>query len=258
MSRLAKRGSQMAAFWDQKAREDARFYIATWLGYKQPRSDSFFLSGDQVLGLLREHGYQVQAGSGMLEIGCGIGRMTRGFSELFASVDAIDVSPEMVRQARANLAAAPNVRVHLTDGVSLSLFANETFDFCFSFIVFQHFPEFAITRSYLLEAARVLKPGGTLLFQVNNLPAPTPYRWAPLRLLSTLWRRYGRHALLELHAWVTRGPRGFDHPAWIGHSVQLAELEEALAAAGLDIVSMRGQRTPYLWVHALRREAACG
>lgn len=41
--------------------------------------------------------------------------------------------------------------------VSMSLFHYDFFDFCFSFIVFQHIPDKAVTLNYIREAGRVLK-----------------------------------------------------------------------------------------------------
>jgi SAM-dependent methyltransferase len=181
--------------------------------------------------------------------------MTRGLASLFGQVDAVDVSAEMVAQARDNLSPLSNVRIHETNGLDLGPFADGTFDLCFSYIVFQHLPSFEIVSGYMREAARVLKPGGTFLFQANNAPPDRDYAFAPARALSRLWRRYGWHNVLLLRALLTRGPRGFDHPAWMGHRVTVPQVEAGLAQAGLEVCSMSGRGTAYLWVRAQKPPA---
>jgi ubiquinone/menaquinone biosynthesis C-methylase UbiE len=76
----------------------------------------------------------------VLEIGCGVGRMTRMLARIFGRVTVVDVSREMIERARVNLADAHNVTLILGDGATLSLVADQSQDFAFSFIVFQHIP----------------------------------------------------------------------------------------------------------------------
>jgi SAM-dependent methyltransferase len=104
----------------------------------------------------------------VLEIGCGIGRMTRWFAEAFGEVSALDVSSEMIERARRRLAAYTNVTCHLGSGFDLRGLADASFHFIFSYIVFQHIPSGEVIRSYIREAARVLQPGGAFKFQVNG------------------------------------------------------------------------------------------
>jgi tRNA/tmRNA/rRNA uracil-C5-methylase (TrmA/RlmC/RlmD family) len=49
-------------------------------------------------------------------------------SRRFGEIHGIDVSAEMVRMARENLAAVPQAHVHAADGTSLARFADEFFD----------------------------------------------------------------------------------------------------------------------------------
>jgi SAM-dependent methyltransferase len=241
----------MKSFWDAKAREDARYYIATWFGYNKPATEDFFETSDDIIDLLQQHGCYPPPGGRMLEIGCGIGRMTRGFAQVFEEVDAIDVSAEMVRQASQNLQAFTNVRVHETNGTDLARFDGGRFDFCFCFLVFQHIPTYAITRNYILEVGRVLKPGGRFLFQVNNLTA-NDHPFDVKRVLSTFWQRKGRPAFDALRSRVMGGPQDLDHPVWLGPALTVSQVESAVASAGLELQSMTGHGTLYLWVHAAK------
>src|SRR5512142_1139093 len=90
--------------WDARARENARYYVAT--GKENWTDDEFFLSGqraveEQILNDL-ENICQGKSPSDMkvLEIGCGAGRITRALASLFGEVHAVDVSGEMIAQAQ--------------------------------------------------------------------------------------------------------------------------------------------------------------
>ena len=50
------------------------------------------------------------------------------------------------------------------------VFPDESFDFVYSYAVFQHIPSREVVFGYLPEARRVLKPGGILRCQFNGLP----------------------------------------------------------------------------------------
>ena len=56
-----------------------------------------------------------------LEIGCGPGRLVRPMSRHFGEIHGIDVSDEMIAQARANLHDIPHARLHHTSGSDLAL-----------------------------------------------------------------------------------------------------------------------------------------
>jgi SAM-dependent methyltransferase len=50
------------------------------------------------------------------------------------------------------------------------MFADNSFDFVYSYIVFQHIPNRDVVLNYLSEARRVLKPGGILRCQLRGTP----------------------------------------------------------------------------------------
>src|ERR1700694_4197809 len=95
--------------WDERARENARFYIVD--SQQNWTEDEFYRLGQQTVTqeILTDmpnicQGKQPQQMK-VLEIGCGAGRVTRAFAALFGEVHAVDVSGEMVRLARAARAA---------------------------------------------------------------------------------------------------------------------------------------------------------
>ena len=70
----------------------------------------------------------------------------------------------MVQRGREFCADLPNVEFVRIDG-DLSPIPDASADFVYSHIVFQHLPRRAFIRRYVLEAFRVLKPGG--FFRAN-------------------------------------------------------------------------------------------
>ena len=142
------------------------------LGDREPWTEQeFFAIGDEYcqafLGLWSRYG--VTHGS-CVEIGCGAGRLTRPLGRVFHTVDAIDVSADMIEIARKH--ASPNVSFHVTDGMTLPL-ADASADAAFSCHVFQHFGSLRDAAINLREIHRVLSPGGTLMVHLPVVAWPS-------------------------------------------------------------------------------------
>ena len=93
----------------------------------------------------------------VLEIGCGIGRLLIPMSKIFGGVVGVDVSPEMIRIGKENVKHIPNCKLFENNGKDLSMFSDNSFDFCYAHFIFQHIPDKEIIKNYLSETARVLK-----------------------------------------------------------------------------------------------------
>lgn len=165
---------QMREEWNRRAREDAHYYVA--FGRHNQDNEEFFDTAHEVIhGLefeLKRFGDANRRAMRALEIGCGPGRLMKPLSRRFGEIHGVDVSDEMVALARKNLEGVPHAHVHRSRGADLGQFADESFDFVYSYAVFQHIPDREVVLSYLREARRVLKTGGLLWFQVNGLPFP--------------------------------------------------------------------------------------
>lgn len=158
--------------WDARAKENARFYVNTersdWT------DDDFFRSGERTVAeeILTDMTNICQGKDPkqmkVLEIGCGAGRVTRALAQLFGQVCGVDVSGEMIQQAKRALAPFPNAQVHQNNGRDLSVLGDLQVDFAFSTIVFQHIPSREIIENYVREVHRLLKPGGLFKFQVQG------------------------------------------------------------------------------------------
>jgi SAM-dependent methyltransferase len=164
--------TRMREEWDQRARENARHYVAT--GQVEWSDQEYFESGRENVRreILTDMGNICQGKDPkrmtVLEIGCGSGRITRALSEVFGQVYAVDISGEMIRQARESLKDRLNAHVFQNSGSDLSVLGNVKIDFAFSFIVFQHIPSREVIHNYVREVRRRLRPGGLFKFQVQG------------------------------------------------------------------------------------------
>jgi cyclopropane fatty-acyl-phospholipid synthase-like methyltransferase len=170
--RLEDQLKKMEGDWDSRARENARYFIATM---KQEWSDEeFFASGEQtVREQLLNDMVNVCRGKDpkemrVLEIGCGAGRITRALANLFGEVHGVDISGEMIERARESLRDVPNAFVYQNNGMDLSVVPEIPFDFAFSIFVFQHIPSHAVIETYLRDTNRLLVPGALFKFQAQG------------------------------------------------------------------------------------------
>jgi SAM-dependent methyltransferase len=175
--------------WNARAREDASFYVAC---ARREQSDAdFFATATEVINGLETELRRVPATQRSawkaLEIGCGPGRLMRPMSRHFAEIHGVDVSDEMIALAREHLRDTPNAHLHIGDGASLAAFPGASFDFVYSYAVFQHVPSREVITAYMRETHRVLKTGGLARLQFNGMPArETSFdTWAGAPLTST-------------------------------------------------------------------------
>ncbi len=164
--------------WELRARQNARHYVLT--GQSQWSDEEFFRSGEITMqeDILNDLPNICQGREpneiNVLEIGCGAGRVTRAFANFFGGVWAVDISPEMVRQAQEAVAGLPNAHVFLNNGKDLSvlyprgLTEAPRFDFAFSSMVFQHIPSRKVIENYVRDVHLLLRPGALFKFQVQG------------------------------------------------------------------------------------------
>jgi SAM-dependent methyltransferase len=232
---------EMERFWDERAREDAAYFVDNLLAYRQGDMDEFWRRGEEVVdAVLEQLQVQVEPSDRVVEIGCGIGRLTRVLAARTSQVWALDVSSEMLRQARAQDGAPEAIEWIHSDGTTLQPVADGAASVCFSFVVFQHLPDPAITLGYVREMGRVLQPGGWSAFQISNDPSIHRPRQRSLRA--------------KLRELLGRGPQGQAHPAWLGSAVDLDELERTADSVGLDLERVTGRGTQFCLV-LLRKRA---
>lgn len=99
----------------------------------------------------------------ILEVGFGAGYGSAGLAQSARQVEAVDVSKEALEYASEHY-ARQNIRFQLYDGKTLP-FADESFDFVFTFQVIEHIRE---DIDFVREMYRVLKKEGLLFMTTPN------------------------------------------------------------------------------------------
>jgi SAM-dependent methyltransferase len=173
-AKLEAQLQKMREDWDRRARENARYYVNTekenWTEEEFFRSGERTVSEEVLTDMTNICQGMMPGDMRVLEIGCGVGRVTRALSKVFGEVHAVDVSGEMIAQARRALADRPNIFLYQNNGKDLSVLPLLQFDFAFSTIVFQHIPSREVIYSYVQEVHRLLRPGRLFKFQVQGVP----------------------------------------------------------------------------------------
>jgi SAM-dependent methyltransferase len=126
----------------------------------------------------------------------------------------------MIARARERVGGLANVRLHKTSGADLASLPDSYFDFCFSFITFQHIPLKAVIYSYFAEVSRVLKSGGVFRFQVDGRASEV---------------------------------RRDDAGTWDGVAFDEVEIRDSLSRCGFETVDLWGQDTQIFLITAVRR-----
>lgn len=205
--------------WDDRARDNAKWYINTVR--KDQTDEEFdstglpevqnFVLKDPLLTRGRDF-KQLR----LLEIGYGIGRMTKHMAQAFKEVHGTDVSAEMIKCGRERLREFSNVFLHETNWLDLAALPDSYFDIIFSVYVFQHVPDVSVIHSNIQDACRVLKPGGLFKFQVCGVD----------------------------HEAYHRMPKD----TWTGTAFSVDEIRRAARESGVKLMSILDYGTQYCWV----------
>ncbi len=121
---------------------------------------------------------ELERGSEVLDLACGHGRITNRLAQRGARAVGLDATPRFLERARQD-AAAGGLEVDYVEGDMRSLpWADGSCDRVISwFTSFGYFSDDE-NRRVLREAHRILRPGGRLLIENNNLAELLP-RWLP-------------------------------------------------------------------------------
>ncbi len=155
---------------DSEPTVDASYYVAYG---RRGQSDAEFLAAatgvvnelEAELGRLKA---EERGNWRALEIGCGSGRLMRPMSRHFLEIHGVDVAGDAIRQARENLQDLPHAHPRGIHGTSLEDFADQSFDFVYSFALFPYIPSRELVVAFLREIHRVLRPGGLTRLQFNG------------------------------------------------------------------------------------------
>lgn len=242
---VATRGMRDA--WDKFACEDAMHHIAS--ERKLWNEEDFFKSGERDTAryldpILGRYNFDPRDRR-VLELGCGVGRMSFPLAGRFAEVNAVDISQEMISRAKINQEkfSIKNVVFRLGNGKDLRQFDTETIDLCFSFIVLQHIPDVEVIFEYIREMGRVLRVGGMAIFQINGyrhvrLPAGRYLSWGVrnsgrLRKVGINSRPFVRIGTLNLMS---------------GVPIKAEKVHSICQSSGVRVEETVAEGTQYMWI----------
>ncbi len=165
----------------------SKLYDATWGRMFSAFYDRAFEATEEAgLRRIRE---ELLAGAGgrVLELGAGTGLNLDLYPEDVAELVLAEPDPHMAKQLRAKLAASPRAASLVEAPAERLPFEDSSFDVAVSALVLCTVPD---PRAALAELARVLKPGGRLLY-LEHVRAEDPglARWEDR--LEKPWRFLG-------------------------------------------------------------------
>jgi len=212
--------------WDEISQTEAAARVAV---SGTADDDEWARSGEATAGDVRTLA-AITADDDVLEIGCGAGRVGRFLAPACRHWTGGDVSPNMLHFAATSLADLPNVSMVPLNGYDLAGVADRSLDVVYCTGVFMHLDEWERFR-YVVEARRVLRPGGRVY--VDNFNLLEPEGWA----------------LFMEHFRMDPSKR----PANVSRHSTPAELEAYVTNAGFTDVRVR---TGGLWVTVVGRAPA--
>lgn len=261
----------MRADWNARAREDAHYYVA--FGRRGQDDEEFLATAREMARGFELELSRLAPGDPRarraLEIGCGPGRLMRPLSRHFGEIHGVDISDEMIRLAREKLADIPHAHPRHAPGSDLAAYAGDSFDFVYSYAVFQHIPDREIVFQYFRETRRVLKLGGIARFQLNGLPETAPQydTWCGVRVSAADVAAFARDNDFQLLAlegaatqylWATWRKRP---PGWVAGLPDLPAPKPAAirritnAFSGEPLAPARGRFSSIsLWIDDLPEE----
>jgi ubiquinone/menaquinone biosynthesis C-methylase UbiE len=198
-----------------------------------------------------------QAEPDVLEIAPGPARLTTSVIDVVGQLTLLDASAEMLGEARRRLSAATtDTRYTLVRGDAFCLPFPPRFDLVYSFRLIRHFGPGERLRLYR-EAARVLKPGGRLVFDAVNQRV-----YEPMRALADGKQHYDasldRQALcaeLAAAGFEVESLAGAHHRYATLHRLQVlvAPRSAKLARLAMNVVDRVGGGEPLEWIVVCRR-----
>jgi SAM-dependent methyltransferase len=158
-------GKDGVAHWSAVFDRLARFAPEAGVAlYALGSPDLLAAATEEVVDRMREWGL-LGLDRALLEIGCGIGRLALALAPEMASVAGLDVSGEMIAEARRRAAGMANARFTQSSGRDLSDIPDASVDVALAADMFPYLVAAAenLACIHVEEASRVLRPGGALL-----------------------------------------------------------------------------------------------
>ena len=180
-------------------------------------------TGEETLRLLQDS-VGIEKDDGVLEIGCGVGRVGKVVAPLCRKWIGCDVASNMLSLTAQRLSDLSNVELVEISGYDLSGVADASVDVVYCTVVFMHLESWD-RYNYVSEAFRVLRPGGRIYVDNINLCSDGGWR------------------VFETH----RAFPPSDRPPHMTQNSTPQEIETYLNRGGFDEVRMRSDDD---WIRA--------
>lgn len=181
----------------------------------------------------------------ILEIGCGVGRLSRSFSDIFKEVHAVDIDQEMVGLSKILHQDRKNLYFHKVDGSGLASFEDNSFDYVFSYYVFQHIRNMKNIINYFNEIHRILKPKGLFQIQVRGR---LPGFWKNIIPVSLY-----NLALEKQYDCLFDRLRGKKWHQNRGCRLSSSMLRDLVKSTNLEVLDIKNRTESELWVYGRKK-----
>lgn len=182
-------------------------------------------------------GYGIGPGARVLDVACGAGLLSLPLAERGYRVEGVDLSENSLEEARRRVPGGADATFRVGDATALDA-GEATYDAVLLYDMLEHIED---QRGVIAEAARVVRPGGVVLFSTFNR---TPLAW----LVAVQGFRFV----------VREAP---DHIHVLRLFLPPTDLEAMAADVGLDVEEIIGSRPELngaFWRSILRRRVDPG
>lgn len=169
---------------------------------------------EYVLDVLRQR--QIMPGARILDVACGAGLVSLPLAQAGYHVTGIDLAPGAIEEARRRTPEAADARFEVGDAYALDA-EDDSYDAVLLLDMLEHVER---PGDAIAEAARVVRPGGVVLFHTFN---KTPLAWA-----------------LAIHGFKVVAPGGPKHIHVYRLFIPPRDLRTMHTQSGLDVAELRG------------------
>jgi ubiquinone/menaquinone biosynthesis C-methylase UbiE len=202
---------------------------------------TYYLAYRDLPDILSKHVH----GNDALDFGCGTGRSTRFLKKLGFNVVGVDISENMIYQAKK---ISPNEDYQLVEDGYFCQFRDSTFDLVLSIFTFDNIPTREKKIKNLREISRVLKTEGNF---VNLVSSPDIYthEWASFSTKDFPENKHSKSGdIVKIIITEIKDGRPVEDIVWLD-----ADYQEVFAESGLELVTsykpLANESEPYNWVN---------
>ena len=229
----------MRRYWDERARENAAYYVDTTCDYDVPDMSRFFETGREIVqAALFDGPFAPNARARRRD-------RTRPRARVQGALPPLRTGRRPRRLGRDGRARASSSTSRMSvsrsvTGLHSPPIGDGTADLVVTFTVLQHLTSRDAVLGYLREAARVLRSGGVLSAQWNGDAHPRRYR-----MRARWWKVRQRFFRRDT-------PDNRLAPEFLGTPVSAADVLQELETSGLKVVGTKDVGTLFSWVWATK------